>query len=45
MKDQGSFDEKLKAVSSFRGELIDKIEEFSGEKTSINHPIFDEKFD
>ena len=45
MKDEGSFDEKLKAVSSFRGELIDKIEEVSGEKTSINHPIFDEKFD
>ena len=45
MKDDGTFDEKLKAVSSIRGKFIDKIEEASGEKTSINHPIFDEKFD
>ena len=45
MKDDGTFDEKLKAVSSIKGKLIDKIEEVSGEKTSINHPIFDEKFD
>ena len=44
MKDDGTFDEKLKAVSSNRGKLIDKIEEVSGEKTSINHPIFNEKF-
>ena len=43
MKDDGTFDEKLKAVSSIRGKLIDKIEEVSGEKTSINHPIFNEK--
>ena len=45
MKDDGTFDEKLKAVSSFRGELKEKIEEISGEKMSINHPFFDEKFD
>ena len=45
MKDDGTFDEKLKAVSSIKGKLIDKIEEVSGEKTSIKHPIFDEKFD
>ena len=45
MKDDGTFDEKLKAVSSLRGELREKIEEVSGEKMSINHPIFDEKFD
>ena len=45
MKDDGTFDEKLKAVSSFRGELREKIEEVNGEKMSINHPIFDEKFD
>ena len=45
MKDDGTFDEKLKAVSSLRGELREKIEDVSGEKMSINHPIFDEKFD
>ena len=44
MKDDGTFDEKLKAVSSFRGELKEKIEEVSGEKMSINHPFFDEDF-
>ena len=44
MKDDGTFDEKLKAVSSLRGELREKIEAVSGEKMSINHPIFDEKF-
>ena len=45
MKDDGTFDEKLKAVSSFRGELKKNIEEISGKKMSINHPFFDEKFD
>ena len=45
MKDDGTFDEKLKTVSSFRGELTEKIEEGNGEKMSINHPVFDEKFD
>ena len=45
MKDEGTFDKKLKAVSSLRGELREKIEEVSEEKMSINHPIFDEKFD
>ena len=45
IKDDATFDEKLKAVSSFREELKEKIEEVSGEKMSINHPFFDEKFD
>ena len=45
MKDDGTFDEKLKAVSSIREELKEEIEEISGEKMSINHPFFDEKFD
>ena len=45
MKDNGTFDEKLKAVSSFRGELREEIEQVNGEKISINHPVFDEKFD
>jgi len=45
MKDVGTFDAKLKAVSSIRGELKDKIEETSGEKMSINHPFFKDKLD
>ncbi len=45
MKDDETFDEKLKAVSSFKGEFKEKIEEVSGEKMSINHPFFDEDFD
>ena len=44
MKDDGTFDEKLKAFYSFRSELKEKIEEVSGEKMSINHPFFDEDF-
>ena len=45
MKDDGTFDAKLKAVSSIRGELKEKIEEASGEKMSINHPFFKDKLD
>ena len=45
MKDDGTFDAKLKAVSSIRGKLKDKIEEASGEKMSINHPVFKSKLD
>ena len=45
MKDDGTFDKKLKAVSSLRGKLKEKIEETSEEKMSINHPVFDRKFD
>ena len=45
MKDDGTFDKKFKAVSSLRGELKEKIEEVSGEKMSVNHPVFDEKLD
>ena len=43
MKDDGTFNEKLKAVSSLRAELREKIELASGEKMSINHSVFDEK--
>ena len=43
MKDDGTFNEKLKAVSSFREKLREKIELASGEKMSINHSVFDEK--
>ena len=45
MKDDGTFDAKLKAVSSIKGELKDKIEETSGEKMSINNPFFKDKLD
>jgi len=45
MKDDRTFDGKLKAVSTIRGELKDKIEEASGEKMSINHPFFKDKLD
>ena len=45
MKDDGTFDAKLKAVSSIRGELKEKIEEASGQKMSINHPFFKDKLD
>ena len=45
MKDDGTFDAKLKAVSSIRGKLKDKIEEASGEKMSINHPFFKDKLE
>ena len=45
MKDDGTFNAKLKAVSSIRGELKEKIEEASGEKMSINHPFFKDKLD
>ena len=45
MKDDGTFDKKLKAVSSLKGNLKEKIEEASQEKMSINHPVFDRKFE
>ena len=45
MKDDGTFDAKLKAVSSIRGKLKDKIEETSEEKMSIIHPFFKDKLD
>jgi len=45
MKDDGTFDAKLKAVSSIRGELKEKIEEANGEKMSINHTFFKNKLD
>ena len=44
MKDDGTFDEKLKAVSSISDKVRSEIEEVSGEKMSIYHPFFDEDF-
>ena len=43
MKDDGTFDKKLKAVSKIGDKVRGKIEEISEEKMSINHPIFDKK--
>ena len=41
MKDDGTFEEKLKVVSSFSNELKEKIKDTSGERMSIDHPVFD----
>ena len=43
MKDNGTFDKKLKAVSKIGDKVRAEIEEISQEKMSINHPIFDKK--
>ena len=43
MKDDGTFNKKLKAVSKIGDEVRDEIEEISEEKMSINHSIFDKK--
>ena len=43
MKDDGTFDKKLKAVSKIGDKFRAEIEEISQEKMSINHPIFDKK--
>ena len=45
MKEDGTFDKKLKAVSSISKKFREEIEEVSTEKISINHPFFNEKFD
>ena len=44
MKDDGTFDKKLKAVSTVSNKFRGEIEDVSGEKMSVNHPFFDEKF-
>ena len=43
MKDDGTFDKKLKAVSKIGDMVRAEIEEISQEKMSINHPVFDKK--
>ena len=43
MKDDGTFDKKLKAVSKIGDKIRTEIEETSQEKMSINHPVFDKK--
>ena len=45
MKDDGTFDKKLKAVSSISKNFRKEIEEVSGEKMSLNHSFFKENFD
>ena len=43
MKDNGTLDKKLKAISKIGDEVLGEIEEISKEKMSITHPIFDKK--
>ena len=43
MKDDGTFDKKLNAISKIGDKVRVEIEEISQEKMSINHPIFDKK--
>ena len=46
MKEDGTFEEKLKILSGKKGQEITKdIEKKTGQKLSINHPIFDIDFD
>ena len=43
MKDDGTFDKKLNAISKIGDNVRAEIEEISQEKMSINHRIFDKK--
>ena len=45
MKDDGTFDKKLKAVSQIGDIVRSKIETISKDRMTINHRFFDEKFD
>ena len=45
MKDDGTFDIKLKAVSQIGDIVRSKIETKSKDRMTINHRFFDEKFD
>ena len=46
MKEDGTFDEKLEILSGEKGqEIKNDIETKTGQKLSINHPIFDIDFD
>ena len=44
MKDDGTFDKKLKAVSQIGDKVRSKIETISKDHMTINHRFFDEKF-
>ena len=45
MKDDGTFDKKLKAVSQIGDKVRSEIETISKDRMTINHRCFDEKFD
>ena len=45
MKDDGTFDKKLKAVSQIGDIVRSKIETINKDRMTINHRFFDEKFD
>ena len=45
MKDDGTFDKKLKAVSQIGDKGRSEIETISKDRMTINHRFFDEKFD
>ena len=45
MKDDGSFDKKLKAVSQIGDKVKSQIETISKDRMTISHKFFDEKFD
>ena len=44
MKDDGTFDKKLKAVSQIGDKVRSEIETISKDHMTINHRFFDEKF-
>ena len=44
MKDDGTFDKKLKAASQIGNKVRNEIESISKEHMTINHRFFDEKF-
>ena len=44
MKDNGTFDKKLKVVSQIGDKVKSKIEKISKDRMTINHRFFDEKF-
>ena len=44
MKDDGTFDKKLKAVSQIGDKVRSGIETISKDHMTINHRFFDEKF-
>ena len=44
MKDDGTFDKKLKVASQIGDKVRNEIESISKDRMTINHRFFDEKF-
>ena len=44
MKRNGIYDEKMEEFESFKDEVVGQIEDVSGEKLSLDHPLFDIDF-